>query len=111
MEVKIIRTETLAKIRDVIPVGKQNAIPCKDIQVAFGFETPRDVKRAIALLRDSGEPICADLSSTGGYFIPETVDEAQEYLSIKRKQLKSEQRALEPVIKFCRYNGAGGEDR
>ena len=110
MEFKVITNSTLNRILKVIPRGQGNAITTRELKTAFDLDN-RAVKRAIAMLRDSGEPICADLSSTGGYFIPETVGEAQDYLRIKRKQLKSEQRALEPVIKYCRYAGAGGEDK
>jgi predicted DNA-binding transcriptional regulator YafY len=110
MEFKIITNSTLNRILKVIPRGQGNAITTRELMAAFELDN-RSVKRAIAMLRESGAPICADWPATGGYFLPETQKEAQDYLRIKRKQLKSEQRALEPVIKYCRYAGAGGDDK
>lgn len=98
-------TDFLREIYDAIPVGKKNALPGKEIRQMFGFDTLRDAKRAIAILRENGAPICADVSNTGGYFKPENVDEAKEYLKITKVRIASERRALKAIENYVREGG------
>ena len=98
-------TEFLKELYDAIPTGKKNALPGKEIRQMLGFDTLRDAKKAIATLRENGAPICADISNTGGYFKPENVDEAKEYLKITKVRIASERRALKAIENYCREGG------
>lgn len=75
-------------ILDVIPVGRNNAIPGCKISSLVGISIKR-LQAQIAVLRESGYPICAaDIKKPKGYFIPATAQEAEEFCKETIKRAK-----------------------
>jgi len=63
-----------------IPRGKKNAVSGKELKQLTGHDE-RTVKQQIANARLKGAVICSILDGNrGGYFIPESPEEAVEYV-------------------------------
>lgn len=65
------------KTLDLIPIGRSNAIPMKQLAFLLGV-APRDIRQAILDARLDGVIVCSGME---GYFFPETVDEMLEFLN------------------------------
>lgn len=64
----------------ILPTGKDNAIPSRQLATLLGFKDARSLRADIARSRADGQPI---LSSTiGGYYMPATVEEMKEFSAV-----------------------------
>lgn len=89
------------KVRDSLHFGRDNAIPSRDLAEALGFQTVRDLQKAIERERASGAVILSDCHG-GGYYLS---DDPVELLRFTRtlndrarntiKAAQSAQRALD----------------
>lgn len=70
-------------IASLLPVGKENAISTEDLVNLTGCSSARELQQYIAQERKAGEVICS--STTGGYFLPESRWEIEEF----RRSLKN----------------------
>lgn len=55
-------------IASLLPVGRENAIPTRELVALAGCSSTRELQQYIAIERKAGAVICS--STTGGYFIP-----------------------------------------
>ncbi len=57
------------RITDYLPTGKENAISSKALAALLGFDTVRELQRAIERERQSGAVILSTCSDGGGYYL------------------------------------------
>ncbi|MBQ8010205.1 MAG: hypothetical protein IJ265_01455 [Oscillospiraceae bacterium] len=81
-------------ILDFIPFGKQNAVSTEYLKDVTGLDM-RTIRQQIANARMRGAVICSSLRSEGGgYFQPESPEEAAEYVRTERCRIESAKAAL-----------------
>ena len=56
------------KITDYLPTGKENAIPSKTLAEILGFDTVRELQKAIERERQAGAVILSTCTECGGYY-------------------------------------------
>lgn len=88
-------------VRDSLPFGRENAIPSKDLAEALGFQTVRDLQKAIERERASGAVILSDCHG-GGYYLSNDPEELLRFTRTLNararntiKAAQSAQRALD----------------
>lgn len=83
-----------------IPHGKKNAVGGKELKQVTGLDE-RTVKQQIANARLKGAVICSILDGNkGGYFIPETPEEAVEYVRTEQCRIASARAALRSAEEY-----------
>lgn len=70
-------------IAGLLPIGKENAVSTEDLVNLTGCSSARELQQYIAQERKAGALICS--STTGGYFLPESRREIEEF----RRSLKN----------------------
>lgn len=95
------------RVAAVLPEGKRNARPGREIASLLGLRSVRELTQAVERERRCGVPVCASNdSATPGYFMPESPEELAEYLSSLRRRLRAVGRtetALEETL--ARWRG------
>lgn len=91
------------EIIELIPVGAQNAVSRKTLCYITG-QNDRTVRKMIAAARR--EHCICNSQDGAGYYIPETVQEAKEYLLQETHRLKSIGWSLKGARDFIRRGGA-----
>lgn len=87
-------------IVDFIPHGMTNAVTGKELRQITGLDE-RTVKQQIANARLKGAVICSILDSNkGGYFIPDSPEEAVEYVRTEQCRIQSAKAALKSAEDF-----------
>lgn len=79
-----------AKLLDLIPKGRGNAIGMKDLAMVLGI-SERETRKAIHKARLDGEVICG---TDAGYYKPGSDAEAWEYITIASARCLSGLKAL-----------------
>lgn len=74
-------------IADRLKVGKENATSTAELCAVLGFENARDLRNAIAKERKAGAVILS--SCTGGYFLPGSKAEVEEFIHTQDKKARS----------------------
>ena len=74
-------------IRDLLPIGKKNAIPSQVLVELVGCGSVRELQHLIAAERKAGAVICS--STTGGYFLPANRRETAEFCKALEKRAKN----------------------
>ncbi|MGN1086216.1 MAG: hypothetical protein ACI4Q5_04190, partial [Porcipelethomonas sp.] len=65
-------------------------------------------RQLIANARLKGNVICSSLKSEGGgYFLPESPDEALEYVRTEQNRIESARMALESAVKYVSEQNGG----
>ncbi len=83
-----------------IPVGKQNAIPLKELSIRAGC-TPRTVQKLVENARLNGAVICNSLDTHNhGLYIPSCPDEALHYVRTERMRIDSFKRSLQSAEEY-----------
>lgn len=88
------------KIREFIPVGRNNAISMRELSEQLNI-SPRTTRAIIQKARADGEPICSDWEN-GGYYLPNDSTEAKTYLNQQRARIRSARAALNGVIEYIK---------
>lgn len=89
----------MINIINLIPVGKANAITCKELSRLTGV-SHRAIKGTISKCRRKGGIICSSLDdNNGGYFIYSNIDELREYVRSEQTRIDTAQAALQSAIK------------
>lgn len=87
-------------IIDFIPHGMKNAVTGKELRRITGLDE-RTVKQQIANARLKGSVICSILDGNrGGYYIPDSPEEAVEYVRIEQCRINSARAALKSAEKY-----------
>lgn len=81
--------ERRGQVATVLPTGKGNALPGREIARLLGFRSAREVSAAVERERRLWVPICASCDAAApGYYMPETSEELAEYLCSLRRRLR-----------------------
>lgn len=85
-----------------IPHGKDNMISGSDLAQLTQLDS-RSVKQLVANARTKGAVICSSLEGNrGGYFIPDTPEEAVEYVRTERSRINSAKAALRSAEEYIK---------
>lgn len=96
------RRDYTMDITKFIPHGRDNMISGSELAQLTQLDS-RTVKQLIADARTRGTVICSSLEGNrGGYFIPDTPDEAVEYVRTERSRISSAIAALRPAEEYIR---------
>lgn len=96
-------------ILDFIPLGITNAISQEELAICMNCDK-RTVRQAVFNARAKGAVICSTCEeTTGGYYIPLSVDEALPYVNMQRNRIKSATLALKSVEDFIKNSQQGGD--
>ncbi|MFR7908761.1 MAG: hypothetical protein ACLU4K_11155 [Oscillospiraceae bacterium] len=94
-------------IIDFIPKGRKNAVTTEELKARTGFDV-RTIRQHIANARLKGTVICSSLKSEGGgYFLPESPDEALEYVRTEQNRIESANMALQGAVKYISEQNGG----
>ena len=88
-------------LTDTIPTGRTAAVSMYHLSNVHHM-TERKMRLAVEKARRNGILIC---SSDKGYFLPETVDEIQEYTRRTAARLKTGRACLAPFLRELRKAG------
>ena len=92
-----------AKLLDLIPEGRGNAISMKDLAGLLNC-TVREVRKAVFNARIDGEVICG---TDAGYYLPATREELKEYYTLRRGAALSSLKALKGArIRLAEFSKA-----
>ena len=84
------RLHRQGRVASILPEGKRNALPGREIARLLGFRSTREVSAAVERERRLGLPICASCDGNSpGYFLASGPDELAEYLSSLRRRLRA----------------------
>lgn len=83
------------KITDYLPTGKENAIPSKELAARLGFDTVRDLQRAVERERQSGAVILSTCSDGGGYYLSNDPLEIAAFIRTLNTRANNTLRSLE----------------
>ncbi len=83
------------KIADYLPTGKQNAVPSKELADLLGFDTVRELQKAIERERQAGAVILSTCTDGGGYFLPADESEIKEFIRTLSNRAKHTRRSME----------------
>lgn len=86
------------KISDYLPTGKQNAVPSKELADMLGFDTVRELQKAIERERRTGAVILSTCTDGGGYFLPADESEIKEFIRTLSNRAKNTQRAIDSAL-------------
>lgn len=96
------RRDFTMDITKFIPHGRDNMISGSELAQLTRLDS-RTVKQLIADARTKGTVICSSLEGNrGGYFIPDTPEEAVEYVRTERSRISSAIAALRPAEEYIR---------
>lgn len=83
------------KITDYLPTGRKNAIPSKALADLLGFDTVRDLQKAIERERQVGAVILSTCSDGGGYYLSNDPLEIAAFIRTLHNRANSTLRSLE----------------
>ena len=76
------RKDEIFIVAPLLKRGRKNTITARELAAVLGVN-PREVTARIEVERSAGAPILADCGSiTGGYFLPESKADVDDYLTI-----------------------------
>jgi hypothetical protein len=75
-------------IKELLPSGKDNAIQTKELMKLCGLDKRQMIKQ-IHKERAAGAVICSTTAGAGGYYMPASLQEAQECLDSMESRGKS----------------------
>lgn len=86
------------RISEYLPTGKQNAIPSKALADMLGFDTVRELQKAIERERQAGAVILSTCTEGGGYFLPANETEIREFIRTLSNRAKNTRRSMESAL-------------
>jgi len=90
------------RILEVLPMGKENAIPSRELADLCGYKHIRELQKDIETLRINGEVIASTCQNGGGYFRPANESELREYISTVESRAKNSFRSLKSARRALR---------
>lgn len=97
-------------VRDVLPKGKGNAIPSKELADFLGVGSVRELQQEIARERAAGAVILSTCQEGGGYYLPATNQEVREFIRTLKSRGKNTLLALRSARNYLRHTGENGGD-
>ncbi|MGN0680139.1 MAG: hypothetical protein ACI4JS_10790, partial [Oscillospiraceae bacterium] len=95
----------IERLTELIPTGRNNAIPMKDVATLLNI-SERAVRVLVQKAREHGAPICSDWENRGGYFYPADTYEAMEYFRQQKSRIKTARAALNGITQYLNTKGA-----
>ena len=86
------------RISEYLSTGKQNAIPSKALADMLGFDTVRELQKAIEWERQAGAVILSTCTLGGGYFLPANEQEIREFIRTLSNRAKNTRRSTESTL-------------
>ena len=84
----------MEKISDLLPEGRENAIPAKELARLAGLSSVRELQKKIAHERARGAVILSTCESGGGYFRPASRDEIRDFINTLESRARNTRCAL-----------------
>lgn len=97
-------------VRDLLPEGKENAIPAKDLTDLLGLGSIRELQQEIARERAAGAVILSTCQDGGGYYLPKNGQEVREFIRTLESRGKNTLAALRSARNYLRQAGENGGD-
>lgn len=94
-------------IESLLPTGKTNAIPSQALADLTGCKSVRELQELIAAERAAGAVILSTCYDGGGYYLPETTAEVQEFIRTLESRGKNTLAALRSAREYLRREGQG----
>ncbi len=95
-------------VRDMLPKGKENAIPAKDLTDYLGMGSVRELQQEISRERAAGAVILSTCQERGGYYLPATDQEVREFIRTLENRGKNTLLALKSAKNYLRHTGENG---
>lgn len=95
------------KIADLLPTGKTNAIPSQTLAYLTGCKSVRELQELIAAERAAGAVILSTCYDGGGYYLPETQAEVQEFIRTLESRGKNTLAALRSAREYLQREKQG----
>ena len=95
-------------VRDMLPKGKENAIPSKELTDYLGLGSVRELQQEIARERAAGAVILSTCQEGGGYYLPATDQEVREFIRTLENRGKNTLLALKSARNYLRHTGENG---
>lgn len=86
------------RISEYLPTGKENAIPSRALAEILGFDTVRELQKAIERERQAGAVILSTCTEGGGYFLPANETEIREFIRTLSNRAKNTRRSMESAL-------------
>lgn len=96
-------------VKDMLPVGKQNAVNSKQLCDWLGFKSTRDLQSEIARERAAGAVILSTCQDDGGYYLPASAAEVKEFIHTLENRGKNTLLAIKSARKLLREWEPDGE--
>lgn len=90
------------EIVDFIPQGREHAISQRCLCEALHISR-RELRALVFDARRHGAPICSSCDGkSGGYYLPQNVDECEAFLRMQGSRIRSARKAMRAVQKWSR---------
>lgn len=99
---EVIYLQLITDYEHFLPRGAENAIPTHILVALMGFPSTRELRKDIAKSRAAGQVIAS--SSKGGYFIPATDAELEQFVATMRKKAISTFLAIRSARQLLKEN-------
>lgn len=77
------------EIIDLIPTGRDNAIPAADLAKVAAFPDARTLQQEIHSLREHGVVILSATDKPNGYYLPESRQEVEQFVRSMHSRMKN----------------------
>ena len=81
-------------IKELLQYGRAAAVSAENLMIATGLKDRRELYERIETERKAGAVILSNKES-GGYYLPETRQELQEFITTAEKTIRTTARTLE----------------
>lgn len=85
-------------VYELLPTGKNNAVRKEKLCAKLGINA-RTLRKYIMLERQNGAVILSN-AKTGGYYIPSTPEELDEFVQMQKSQIFSRFRSIKSAQEF-----------
>lgn len=89
-------------IAELLNKGKENAITTESLMRACNFDNKRDLTMQVAKERAAGALICSRTSGQGGYYLPRSREEVQEFIESMSNRAKNTFKAVTAARKYLK---------
>ena len=96
------------KVREALPLGRENAIPAKALADALGFPTTRELRKQIERERAAGAVILSDCHR-GGYYLSNDPEELRRFTRTLTARAKNTAKAAQSTQ--IALDAATGQER
>lgn len=81
-------------IHEILPLGKDNAIPGHNLMAALHLRELRELTQIVERERKDGFPICASTGDSKGYYLAATPSELEAYIKSLSRRIHNMSRTM-----------------